>query len=58
MKAVEGCTFLKSDLFRAHFRKTVILSNFQDVALIPIEKDDETHKPRRGWIDFQNKIKF
>jgi len=24
----------------------VILSNFQDVALIPIEKDDKTYKPR------------
>jgi len=26
------------------------LSKFQDVALIPIEKDDGTHKPRGGEL--------
>ena len=37
------------------FRKTVILSNLQDVALIPIEKDDGTHKLRGGvnWYPFK-----
>jgi len=35
-------------MFRAHFRKNGILSNFQDVALIRIEKDDGTQKPRGG----------
>jgi len=49
---------LKVICFEPIFRKIVILSNLQDVALIPIEKDDETHKPRRGWIDFQNKMYF
>jgi len=44
----ERCTFIESDFFRAYFRKNVILRNFQDVALIPIEKDDGTHKPRGG----------
>ena len=35
----------KKDWIKAH-RKIVILSKFQDVALIPIEKDDKTRKPR------------
>jgi len=44
--SIERGTLFEIYLFRAHFRKIMILSNFQDVALIPIEKDDETHKPR------------
>jgi len=37
------------------------LSNFKVVALIPIEKDDETHKPRGGEFILktnQNKTVF
>jgi len=37
----------------------VILSNLQDVALIPSEKDDETHKPRaKGELVFKSKQTF
>ena len=40
-------------------KKTVIFSNLQDVALMPIEKDDETHKPRvRGELVFKTKQSF
>jgi len=34
--------------FEPIFKKAMILSNLQDVALIQIEKDVGTHKPRGG----------
>ena len=38
--------------------KTVNLRNFQDVALISIEKDYGTHKPRGGVNWFLNRIRL
>jgi len=35
----------------------MILSNFQDLALIPIEKDDGTHKPKGEGGELVFKIK-
>jgi len=46
--SIERSTIFESDLFRAHFLKTMILSNFQDVAMVPIEKDDGTLQTKRG----------
>jgi len=50
--SIERGTLFESDLFRTHFRKTVILRKSQDVALIPIEKDDETHKSRGVGVNW------
>ena len=55
-RSINRCTLFESDLFSVHFRKKLILRNFQDIALITIEKDDGAHKPRKGVNWFLNQI--
>ena len=59
-RSIERCTLFESDLFRAHFRKIVILSNFQVVDLIQIEKKmmELTTQEGQGVNQFLNQIKL
>jgi len=51
--------FLKVIYFEPIFRKTVILSNFQDLAVIPIAEDNGAQQTKKGGVNsFSKQNKF